>query len=386
MKSLFCVYPHCLVRTNGERILIFNPQTKSSIFCEEVEIVESFSDTDNYIFPVVEKKKSFYKEAVSKQLGYMIVAETRPFYASPKLNFVSSMKKEQRALGYNSGWRIPSLIKSISLHLNNTNVRLPKDSLYVQLDYPKCYIKRSSFSHYILDKIRNVILCSPIEIIYISGDTDKAMCQLINKMKEFYTGTIVVRTSICEYDKMLELLDADDINSNLRIEYIVNDLPIFKSITKIGNISDRVSFAMPILSLGNIMGGNSQLHIRYIPLIYDSRQQHNLIEQMLLTKEEILESTSSIEACLSKDVLNENFWGHITITIDGNLYIGSDFLGEINERTVYSLISKYLQKNNNLWQYTRNKKDECKKCLLSSLCPSISIYECQGFINRACSY
>lgn len=204
MKRFFCVYPHCLVRTNDKAVMVFNPRTRDILFSEEVELVESFSQTDSFVFPVVENKREFYVEALSKQLGYIVNAETQPYKASPKINFVSSTAKEQRALGYSSGWRIHSLIMSISIYLNNKNIILPKELLYAQLEYPKYSAEIGCMSQRVWDKLRAVLVCSPIETVYICGDIDDALLKLLDKVRWIYAQNVIIRTSTSEYDKAIK--------------------------------------------------------------------------------------------------------------------------------------------------------------------------------------
>lgn len=384
MKRFFCVYPHCLVRTNDEEVMVFNPRTKEILFSEEVELVESFSQTDSFVFPVVEHKSEFYTEALSKQLGYIVNAETQPYYASPNINFVSSMTKEQRALGYSSGWRVPSLIKSISIYLNNKNIILTKELLYAQLEYPKYSAEIGCMSQRGWDKLRTVLVCSPIETVYICGDIDDALLKLLDKVRGIYAQNVIIRTSTSEYDKAIKLLDA---TSNISIDFIVNDFSLFERIAKSNDVSEHISFTIPIFSLKDLPQIDvHKLSMRYVPLVYDVNQQKDLIEQMLLSYNDIIESTDSIDTCLTRDIVNANFWGYITICQDGTLSIGNIEIGDLNKNGIYSLMVNYLQSSDNLWMFSRNKYLPCQNCIYTSICPNVSIYERQGVIKRACCF
>lgn len=381
MKTYFCVFPHCLVRTNDGKVLLLDPCSKSFIVSKKAGVVASFSNADNYVFAIEEEEKEFYIKAELKQLGYIIEAETLPFAAKPKLAFISSMEKEKKALGYSTGWHIPSLIKFVSVYLNNTKIHLPHESLYAQLEYPKFGFATDVQSQTVWDRINSVIKNSPVEIVYICGDVDDMMIQALNRIKKNDYCTLVVRTAISEYDKAIELLGN---YSKLKLDFIVND-PC--KIQYVLDISNQVLFTYPIISLADLdyVEEKSNSHLRYLPLVYDTKKQSELIEQMLLSLIEILESITSIEECLIKGAINRNFWGHIIVTEEGNLCVGNDLIGDIYNKTIYALMADYLQKPQNLWLLTRDKKPSCSDCLLSLVCPCISIYEKQGFISGACS-
>ena len=76
----FCVLSHCYVKTNGDSVLIINPQTKQYVYSTSSTIVESFvKNKDSYSYCIFDENDEFYLDAISKELGYIIVSEFPPY-------------------------------------------------------------------------------------------------------------------------------------------------------------------------------------------------------------------------------------------------------------------------------------------------------------------
>jgi len=381
MKDYFCVYPHCLVRTNDKRVLILDPHTKLSVISEDAEIVETFTIDDNYAFPVIKKGDAFYAEAITKELGYFVNAKSSPFSMPPKLTFFTSMEKEKKALGYSTGWHIPSLIKSMSLYLNNSKILLRNEILYDQLAYPRYKEVRETMTASTWKSLLTVLKSPYLRTIFVCGDIENLLTEVLDAVMEKCNCSVVLRTSIQEFDKAFKLTVK---YPNIKFDFIINDTKLIGSLRK-DWISDNISFTLPVMTMADLEQLETlKVSVKCIPLIHNAKVQNDIVEQMLLSQNDIIEGVSSIEDCLRKDFVNINFWEHIALTIEGALLVGNDVIGNINERTVYSLMTDYLQRPQNLWNLTRSKNVNCKDCLFTSLCPCISIYEKQGIIKRAC--
>ena len=62
----FCVLPHCYVKTNGDSVLIINPQTKQYVYSTSSTIVESFvKNKDSYSYCIFDENDEFYLDAIS---------------------------------------------------------------------------------------------------------------------------------------------------------------------------------------------------------------------------------------------------------------------------------------------------------------------------------
>ena len=380
----FCVFPHCYVNANADSVLVINPHTKQYVYSVSLTIVESFTNNKNsYSYCILDEQDQFYIDALSKHLGYIIESIFPPYYPNPKISFVSSMGKEKRALGYNTGWNIPSFIKSVSFHFNNRNLRLPQNILFSQLEYPKQDEISYKTNKQLWNEIFTVLSNSPIEIITLCGDIDELLLDTLDKIEQIYCNRVVIRTAICEYEKAKNILCK---YSNLKIELVVNNITVLNKLLETNNVPyNDITFTIPLLSLDDFKSLDTvNLQVTYVPLVYDIKLQSELIEQILLNLDDILNSSTSIEGILIKGIINSNFWGSVIIKRDGLLYVADEFIGNTIHESIYSLLNKWLQKSQNSGMMTRNKYSSCKKCLFVQLCPNISIYEKQGILKRAC--
>jgi len=382
MKDYFCVYPHCLVIVKGEKVLILDPYTKLYVFSDNAEIVKACTVDDNYTFPAVKKGKAFYAEATSKDLGYLIKAEHSPFTVPPKLTFISSMEKERKALGYSTGWRIPSLIKTVSLYLNNNNILLPNELLYDQLAYPRHNETEEVMTRPTWERMLAVLKSPYVETVFVCGDIDELLIESLGDILDECNCSVVIRTSIQELDKAAKLIAK---HPKIAFDFIINGTDSMSFVEKYQD-NNNFSYTLPVMTTDDLAQLETlKISVKFIPLIHNAIIQNEIVGQMLLSFNDILKSVSSVDDYLRKDYFNANFWGHIALTKEGTLLVGDDIVGNINDKTACSLMTDYLQKAQNLWKLTRNKKSSCKDCLLTSLCPSISIYERQGIIERACN-
>lgn len=380
----FCVFPHCYVKANENSVLVINPHTKRYVYSASPVIVGSFINNKNsYSYCIFDEKDKFYADAVSKQLGYIIEASFPPYYASPKISFVASMNKEKKALGYNTGWYIPSFIKSLSIHFNNKYLCLPQKCLFDQLEYPNQDVALYKMDKQLWMEIFSILSNSPIEIIQLCGDIDNLLLETLDKIEQIYHNRIVVRTVICEYEKITSLLCK---YSNLRIDFIISDITVLDKLLETNNVPyNEISFTIPLFSLENFKSLDTiKFQVKYIPLVYDTKLQSDLIEQMQLNFDDILRNSKSIEDSLIKGIINSNFWGSLTIKGNGVLFVADEFVGDTKHESIYSVLNKWLQKSQNSWMMTRDKYFACKNCLFVTICPNISIYEKQGILKRAC--
>lgn len=122
----------------------------------------------------------------------------------------------------------------------------------------------------------------------------------------------------------------------------------------------------------------------FVPVLYDAEKQKDLIEQMRLTFHDILDYASSMRGILSNGLIHTSAFGHITLDILGNLYAEESYIGNVKDGSAFLLMTEWLQKENNLWMLTRKTFRPCQKCILSFLCPCVSIYERQGYFETAC--
>lgn len=153
----------------------------------------------------------------------------------------------------------------------------------------------------------------------------------------------------------------------------------------IETIKGRVLFTVLLESLNEMSIWDSlDLFLSYRPLIRDKNAQADMIRQMLLTKEEILQTHNSLFECLCKDVINTSMFGEATVDLAGNVSLCEKHLGNLKDDNLFALLTKGLENKDNAWMFTRNKSKNCQSCVFSNLCPNISVYERIGALQTAC--
>ncbi len=381
MSSYFCFYPHCVITTNESTVFVVDTINKDSILCQDKEIVDSINNLDSYLFYINKSNASFFSEACTKNLGYIIDGcHKSPYLSSPKISFTSSMEKEKRALGFNTGWNISSFINCFVIYLNNTSFIAQRECVYEQIGYPKFRIKPSIVLTDVIQCINDVIDNSAIETIYICGDIDDVMISIINHITG-KVSCIIVRTYIDEISNcQIKLIHNECINYDI----IIDNYEKIKN--KDFDISEEdYSISCLIYNEDDVDDyQNLSCNHRYIPIIFDKKSQRKLLNQMMISYDDIIQATNSVEECLVKNQINNSIFGRVILDISGDIYIEEELIGNINSDTIYSILTKYLQVKHNRWLLTRENYEICKDCLLRSLCPNITIYERQGFLLTAC--
>ncbi len=117
--------------------------------------------------------------------------------------------------------------------------------------------------------------------------------------------------------------------------------------------------------------------IRYYSLhpIYIETNITFFEEYIYLEKEDILNSQSSLNNIFIHQKLNSNFFGSLTILVNGNVYanLNREVLGNIVDDKLIDMVNKELFVNT-AWRNIRNNVP-CSNCIYQFLCPSPSNYE-----------
>lgn len=104
-------------------------------------------------------------------------------------------------------------------------------------------------------------------------------------------------------------------------------------------------------------------------------------------KKNLLHSKPSIKDIFARKVVNHNYFGHLVILNNGDVYASINDnrpVGNISGDSIGQLVCKELQKKNR-WLKTRDKVKPCRDCHYQLLCPSISNYEYAIGKNNLCT-
>ena len=104
---------------------------------------------------------------------------------------------------------------------------------------------------------------------------------------------------------------------------------------------------------------------------------------MLVSKTDLMNSMTSYDDIALRNEVNPNYYGKLTFACDGTIRCGNTIIGSVISDDFPEILSSWLTYEN-VWYSPRNKKETCSDCLLSELCPPITIFEYQDILKKVC--
>ena len=180
-------------------------------------------------------------------------------------------------------------------------------------------------------------------------------------------------------ERIHDLLDLYD---ELYIELIINRNDSLDKLTS--KTHNRLFIKAIIQELNDIHLFSEFTNVSYIPILQENRNNQELLSEIVMNKIEILSIKKSLREFLYSSYINKNAFGRVSIDFDGNVFCLNQRIGSLANSDLPCLINRWIREADCMWFYSRNKKQLCRECALSSLCPAISIYELQGLYRGAC--
>lgn len=384
MKTYLLIYPHCYSYVGSHGLFIFEPKTKAYAYLANANCLPMLERNNLLLFLKEDDcyLLEFSKQCIEKKLAYIYTttSDTLPISRSYNIRFVSSVAKLKDALGYNSGLSILNYITSINIFSGNTQLFLCKNDYYKQLNYPEFssvrLFSQSDIKSYTYPNLRELI---------ITGDFDDL---LVRELVNFYTWcSVIIKTKANDGNiqpiKCL-IKEYHNISFNFVIASYDDYLLIRNSFEE--NI-ESVAVSILITSVDQINDFKTcNLPTSYIPLLHNTKEQQDLIEEMLLSLHDILGSnTVSIDEIFKREVIDVNNFGCISILSNGDIVSANDFIGNILKDNILNAMTSWLNKESSVWFQSRQTSKFCSGCPLTALCPPLSVYERQGYLERACN-
>lgn len=375
---------------NGESIDVDNSQTEITRILEEINKKDSGYCTllterqvENEIIHrfINNIKKTFCGDIIDCSLS-----KVKPFVIKPLLDLLNDPRKSELSKDMFNHDNLLSYIHDVSIYINTTCKMFCK--------YCNAYYKQNQFCTLYTQK---QMLC--IE------DYNELLLRLntigIKKIKLF--GGDLLSCSL--FDELLKLIDYFNIDVEIYIHYR-NILPLKLSHIEFNNnlsffiLSDSISIKEENIkkldrecSLNNIFYSwifviTSEDELNIINnLINDNKISANLFpffngsnldffkQYVYLNKGDILDETISKKQIFSRQVLNENFFGKISIMPDGSVYtnLNGTSIGNLKTNSLNEIIYNEISKGDS-WLHTRSQ-GICLDCRFRYLCPSPGSYE-----------
>ncbi len=369
MNTVFYFYPHCYLKSTDKEILVYNTLNKKNVYLKNYPLLQCEKETFQRGFiKVSEKHDDFLNQCMALDLGYYLEFEkVVPFMYKRKMEFVTSLDKERNALGYNLQSYTNSLLREVTILLNNGMKELTEE-MCLQMEYPR-YNNASVDVDFLLKQLSS-FQC--IETIILSGELKTTLLYNVLEYAKKHNIHVIHRIL---YDSVIitTVLKLMDNYSNLSIEIFIESLSEFAQVKSI--IRDQVCVKTIIKSVNDVEKFDGIDNIIYLPVLSSKRNNTDILLQMILSEEEILHSTKTIKECLLSDFINPSIYGHLTIDYDGSVLCLGNRIASIYESDLTCVVNRWIGENGCIWYETRKKKETCKDCALQSLCPPISIYE-----------
>lgn len=380
MNRIFYFYPHCYLKSTKNELLVYDTTNGKYIYLKNNPL--SVHDRKTILQGFISDSDScchFIEQCKNKTFGYYIdIAKVFPFMYSRQLDFITSLEKERKALGYNLQSYTNSLLREVTILLNNS-LDILSVEMFLQLEYPQ-YNNDNVDLDYILQQLSYFPY---LESITLAGESDKkTLCKFLeytNKRKIQIIHRVLF--DVFNITTSLELMDK---YSNYYLEVFVDNST---EATKLKLLNNNHIWVKAIVSKTNDL---EKLHridsIVYLPILSTNQDNTKLLHQMLLSEDEILLTRKTIYECQLADYINPSIYGHLTIDYDGSVSCLGHRIKSVYEQDLAFIVNQWIKDDNCMWYYTRRKKETCKECALQSLCPPISIYEELGLFKCPCKY
>ena len=95
----------------------------------------------------------------------------------------------------------------------------------------------------------------------------------------------------------------------------------------------------------------------------------------------------TMQDIMAKSKLNPLTFGKLSIMPNGDVFsnLNCPKIGNLYNESIKSIIMNEFDKSYS-WTYSRNKKQECEKCVFNLLCPPITNYEYCNGISKICNF
>jgi pseudo-rSAM protein len=179
--------------------------------------------------------------------------------------------------------------------------------------------------------------------------------QNVNMLNSFSKFKIVIYIEMSELNTTIKYLPFFK-NYNIEFKFLIDSEKTYNEIEKKLNIFSDYKVDFQPLYTGTNLG------------FFENN--------VYLNEEDIFSTNQSLKNIKTRNAINTNHFGKITIYSNGDIYFNShkEKVGNIKTDTFSSLVEIELLKNKN-WFEIRSKLEPCKDCIYNNLCPSVSDIE-----------
>lgn len=392
-KDWLYILPHSYCNIKEKEALIYNTLTGEYIEVSDVSIIsllrEMHQEKNLGTALISEEKalfapyKEFIEEFTIKKMGKCVPVDElpeRPVQLMPILNLQRDIDRIKDIEYHNTGDNLNRYLWELNVYLNSDCDSDCAHCMGYAQQVPCCRKekRRGEMSMALLEniasQIQHTFLC---KIHFLGGDIlQYGFLGEIERIFHSFKGEIHLFNHVNKWKK-LPL-------SQRFIHDVIVTFPVKEeNVEMVCNqcIKDSTIFHFYITSEEEYMETESlitRLNIqRYVILPYYSGSNELFFQEFAMQdKTEILEKEIiSFRKLFTRQKMNNNFFGKLTILADGDVYasLGREKIGNLNETSLLRIIHEELL-TNTAWRKIRADKP-CTDCLLQYICPSPSTYE-----------
>lgn len=365
----FIFFPNIYNKITDKGMFIYNPFDCSYLIINNNEI-KDLNNLSAGILKNTKENQLIINKLLKYKFGYLVNSTTLPININ-KTIFTSSKQKINSSSTYQDGYNALNLVEHINIFLENKEIKIsPK--LNIALNFPP-YNNEVDYSS-ILNFFKGHTFPNVSEVELITSMSDEAI-SLANELKSL------------GYPISLKIIITKKKNIDALIKRIKNNPDIIfkvKSVPSLSNYLKNYCFNNLLVTywstdLNEII---KYKDINIIPILYDTILQKDLLNEILLSEDDILSIKTSSYQLKYNSLFNRTFMGKIWIN-SSYIWVGNQFINPINNFE-YNF-SNWLYNPDCLWFYSRKKKEGCTNCFFSELCPSVSHLEIFEILDRPCS-
>jgi pseudo-rSAM protein len=401
MKDYIVLFPETFLWFNTSEGVFYNAKEKVVFNFRCNDLIYNycllFNDPANLYSVIIDNAdrqdssfSSWIDCIVKSKMGvlYSIEKEAeKPFSLPPILNLRNEIEESQLDKSkYYSPINFAECLNELSFFLGGEELSTEEQSYYKQVLYP---FSRQSFLE--LNEIRSFLENSNIthlkQVNLIGTDLFKYPCfeDLIKLLvsQGISVSCYMLGRYADSFNQILEILKNTDFILKLYFFNIDNFVKIQNCIRDCGIkynwvflIKNEADFHL----CERLISEHSLEQSDILPLLTNNNFDF-FKDNIFISMDNIKNVSLTKQNIFCNQAINSNYWGHLFILPDGNVYgnLNKKPLGTVREDAM-ELIKREIYDLNSSWKCTREKVMPCKECIYRNLCPPPSNYE--FYLNR----
>lgn len=367
--KIFALYPHIYYRFAQNGLLLYNTENDFKLVLSPSQS-KHITQLRNGFIELSELNEQIISVLSEKQLGYYAHCAYPPIILN-SINFTSSKLKLAESGVIRDGSDALGFIEKISLFIDGFEDASLNPKIASVLDFPPLSVSNEEIQSY-LNLLSSFSFPNLKEIEVVSTLSERAL--IFSEVLKNQGYMVTFKTVITEKTQItcLQTIKTHDI-----LYKIYTKATLIPYVSSIKN--DNFHFTFWSDNINGIIEHPDKV---ILPILYDAKVQKDLYKQVLLSYEDILCINLTLNELKYNSLFNMTFMQKVKF-YGKHVIVGNQIICTISD--FIKGFPNWLFSINNLWFYSRRKKEICRDCIFADLCPSVSLLEALGIIERPCS-